>query len=50
MHSNASKHLFAEENVQLPACSLHFLSLIGHDIAQWKKTQTKAVAFIDDEN
>jgi hypothetical protein len=50
MHSSALKHLFFEENIQLPVCSLYFLSLIGHGIAQWKKTQTKAIAFIDDEN
>src|SRR4030095_3879370 len=38
-----------EENILLPGGRSHFLSLIGHDIAQWKKIQTKAQAFIDEE-
>jgi hypothetical protein len=37
-------HQCAEENIRLPAGTLRLLSLIGHDIAQWKRIETKAIA------
>jgi hypothetical protein len=44
MRLDALTHLSAEENIQLPAGRLRLLSLIGHDIAQWKRIETKAIA------
>jgi hypothetical protein len=45
MHSGVLKYLSVEESAQLPVYSLHYFSVIGRGIAQWKRIETKALAF-----